>query len=419
MKTFHLRVFILLVFLLCGVSLAQHSIKFNPTSFLHKTIKTPPTSPVIIDSIVNISQDWWNNQKLVFNYDTSGKLNYYDVYSNIPGRNTYDYDSLGNLLCQTFTDSRRTYKYDENNNNISQLFERPQISHWVNYIYDTLIYDNTGQLIQVIDKYWLGEWSNTGRTSYFYKNGMVDSISFEGWNGSLWVIGNYTKLLYDSVGQPVTVISKRWNDTLWADYLNCTYTYDQAGNLISGLMVDLSGWHADYRFTYDYNSDNNFVHGTNEAKINGQWTPMDNVFYSSRTDIFDPGLLGTWSDFWFNLTIPSGAELNVYYKINPNYSIESVSDKNNIILKDYSLSQNYPNPFNPSTSIRFTIPSDGLVQLKVYDILGKEVATLVNEYKHNGDYEIKFDARNLSSGIYIYKINSGSFNQSKMMVLLK
>ncbi|GIV45299.1 MAG: hypothetical protein KatS3mg036_0117 [Ignavibacterium sp.] len=90
---------------------------------------------------------------------------------------------------------------------------------------------------------------------------------------------------------------------------------------------------------------------------------------------------------------------------------------------EFLLAQNYPNPFNPSTKIRFVIPNVGseLAQtvLKVYDILGNEVATLVNEEKPAGVYEVEFDARNLSSGIYFYKLSSGSFTETKKMILLR
>ncbi len=89
----------------------------------------------------------------------------------------------------------------------------------------------------------------------------------------------------------------------------------------------------------------------------------------------------------------------------------------------FSLEQNYPNPFNPSTKIRFSIPNLGsgltLTVLKVYDILGHEVATLVNEEKPAGVYEVEFNASQLSSGIYFYKLQAGSFNQSKKMIVLK
>jgi hypothetical protein len=93
--------------------------------------------------------------------------------------------------------------------------------------------------------------------------------------------------------------------------------------------------------------------------------------------------------------------------------------------KEYNLEQNYPNPFNPVTKIRYTVPSNAgsrhasTVQLKVYDILGNEVATLVNEEKEAGYYEVEFDARNIASGVYIYRLNSGKFISTKKMVVLK
>ena len=90
----------------------------------------------------------------------------------------------------------------------------------------------------------------------------------------------------------------------------------------------------------------------------------------------------------------------------------------------FSLEQNYPNPFNPSTSIKFSIPAVGTrlalsVQLKVYDVLGKEVATLVNEEKPAGSYEVKFDASKLASGIYYYQMRTGEYVETKKMILLK
>jgi hypothetical protein len=87
--------------------------------------------------------------------------------------------------------------------------------------------------------------------------------------------------------------------------------------------------------------------------------------------------------------------------------------------KEYSLGDNYPNPFNPSTTINYSLPVDEKVVLKVYDILGKEVAILVNEQKPAGNYQIKFNASLLSSGVYIYKLQAGDFISSKKMLLLK
>ena len=85
----------------------------------------------------------------------------------------------------------------------------------------------------------------------------------------------------------------------------------------------------------------------------------------------------------------------------------------------YSLSQNYPNPFNPSTKISFALPKAGNVKLVVYDILGREVATLVNEFETAGNHTVDFNASNLASGVYLYKIEAGTFTDTKKMLLVK
>jgi len=90
-----------------------------------------------------------------------------------------------------------------------------------------------------------------------------------------------------------------------------------------------------------------------------------------------------------------------------------------LIADKFELQQNYPNPFNPTTSISFSIPSSAFTSLKVYDIIGNEVATLVNEEKTAGNYEVRFNASSLTSGTYFYKLSAGSFTEVKKMILLK
>jgi hypothetical protein len=85
----------------------------------------------------------------------------------------------------------------------------------------------------------------------------------------------------------------------------------------------------------------------------------------------------------------------------------------------FELKQNYPNPFNPTTTISWQSPVGSHQTLKVYDVLGNEVATLVNEYREAGRYEVTFDASNLASGMYLYRLQSGSFVETKKMILIK
>ena len=89
------------------------------------------------------------------------------------------------------------------------------------------------------------------------------------------------------------------------------------------------------------------------------------------------------------------------------------------LLSGYLLTQNYPNPFNPVTKIIYSLPKQDFVTLKVYDMLGKVIATLVNEEKSAGIYEVEFDGSNLSSGVYFYEIQAGNFFETKKLMLLK
>ncbi|MFZ2866177.1 MAG: T9SS type A sorting domain-containing protein [Ignavibacteriaceae bacterium] len=101
------------------------------------------------------------------------------------------------------------------------------------------------------------------------------------------------------------------------------------------------------------------------------------------------------------------------------YKYSDIAEINFVLPAEFSVKQNYPNPFNPVTSIQYTIASKQFVTLKVYDILGNEVAKLVDEFKPAGSYEVNFDASGLSSGVYFYKITSGKFIETRKMLLMK
>ena len=127
-------------------------------------------------------------------------------------------------------------------------------------------------------------------------------------------------------------------------------------------------------------------------------------------------------DFGENFTAIKGCIINgVVYGDTTTVGVE---DEENPIANEFTLEQNYPNPFNPTTKIGFQISEFGFVSLKIYDVLGNEIATLVNEEKPAGEYEIAFDShsgevRNLVSGIYFYQLRAGDFVQTKKMILLK
>ncbi len=100
-------------------------------------------------------------------------------------------------------------------------------------------------------------------------------------------------------------------------------------------------------------------------------------------------------------------------------TVTSSNNEKDLIVENFKLHQNYPNPFNPTTTIKYSIPSDGFVKLSIFNSIGEEVSTLVNEFKPGGSYEVKIKGDGLTSGVYFYRIQAGSFIETKKMVLMK
>lgn len=160
---------------------------------------------------------------------------------------------------------------------------------------------------------------------------------------------------------------------------------------------------------------------------NGNWTLKAQVIGNKYIDTgveLNPPLGSEGQDVYYRIT----AMISIYQESEPSNEVhidarrikrKETDGNDSQPLLSYSLSQNYPNPFNPTTTISYSIKDVGLVELKVYDILGNEVAVLVNEQKASGNYSVKFDASNIPSGIYFYKLTSGNYTETKKLILVK
>ena len=147
-----------------------------------------------------------------------------------------------------------------------------------------------------------------------------------------------------------------------------------------------------------------YRNGNKIAFVEGNGTTTERQDYSFIDKNLQPGIYNyRLNQLDFDGTQEVVGELTVYLTLPEQFSLE----------------QNYPNPFNPSTTIKYSIPTSEFVTLKVYDVLGSEVATLVNEEKPAGSYEIDFNAAKLSSGIYFYILQAGSYTQTKKLILTK
>jgi len=152
--------------------------------------------------------------------------------------------------------------------------------------------------------------------------------------------------------------------------------------------------------------------------VNGMRIPLDFYFHDNDGSGWEGNL--AWSP---NNTDQAGKDPMewAYTWIGDTTHVATAVEKSEktLAVNSYSLAQNYPNPFNPSTIITYQMLRSGHVSIKVYNALGQEVATLVDEEKPAGSYQVEFNTVNLSSGVYFYKMRSGEFTDSKKLNLMK
>jgi len=242
-----------------------------------------------------------------------------------------------------------------------------------------------------------------------YRNGYIYKSDDNGetWVESLSGFQDYTVEFLKSDGEYVFAILHNYNYPYQDSSLGY-YSYDNGNNWID---LNISGVGSRVNSIGFYNDI--IVIGTDTSGV-FMSSDFGNNWISSNEGLSDNVIKGI-------VMLPDGLLLcgtekeGIYLAdLNPT----NVHNINNTAMQ-YSLFQNYPNPFNPNTIIKYSVPQISLVQIKVFDILGNEIATLINEIKPAGKYEIIWNALNLPSGIYFYQINAGGFVEAKKMVLIK
>jgi len=239
--------------------------------------------------------------------------------------------------------------------------------------------------------------------------------------------------------------------TSFTDSKNGNYSNNATVTMTLTDAIDISGY-TNPRLTFwtKFNIESNWDYGQVDVSTNNgsSWIPLEGEYTEPGTGSFQPtgeplydGVVSNWvqekislanylsNDFKvrFQLRTDGGVTRDGWYVDDIGiliYTIPTSALDDEVTVTKFELEQNYPNPFNPSTKIKYSIPSTvnhetSNVSLKIYDVLGNVVATLVNEDKSAGNYEIEFNASNLSSGIYYYRLVTGSFTDTKKMILLK
>jgi photosystem II stability/assembly factor-like uncharacterized protein len=232
--------------------------------------------------------------------------------------------------------------------------------------------------------------SNWTTQFYDYSAGVYNAMQFTDLNNG-WIVCDNGKVLHTIDG------GVNWN------YVNNTgINYQERSKAVFFLDAN-NGW-----ISSKDGSGNGIIQHTTDGGTN--WTTQTTPLNNSQ---------GGNAIFSICFVDAQTGWLTADYGKICRYTETTGVEENNNIPTEFTLSQNYPNPFNPSTNIRYSIGATQFVQLKVYDILGNEIAVLVNEQETAGSYKVDFDASMLGTGVYFYKLTAGSFSETKKMVLMK
>jgi hypothetical protein len=419
------------------------------------------------DAIGNILTDlrerwssglWVVTQSYTYTYDGKNNVtfsSYYWEYSQYPYRYTNTYDERGNRL--TFWSEKKmngrwvtcvrtkwsyaagsyviakfdsswsedghlsysthcwyTYGADEH-----MLLEMD--STWIGSASETpsrtaiSIYDTIGNLLEYQEWNWYGDWSNASRERYAYD---AYSNQLSGWHDSYysgsgqWINQDRWSRTYDSNNNQLSELDEKWTNDQWVFVGRLTCGYSSSSNVLSTLREYWNNgqWENGLRSTFAYDSEGNLTSFWSYCWRESTWIP---------TDLLDTRL----ASFSFSLTDSAG---NVYdfgsgynVTLTRRLLVAGVTAQSGSVPGIYSLAQNFPNPFNSSTTIKFELSGASHVDLIVCDILGRKVNVLLDEQKNPGVHEVKFNASNLPSGVYFYRLQAGSFTETRKLLLVR
>lgn len=265
--------------------------------------------------------------------------------------------------------------------------------------YFTIKYTSSG------DTVWYSKYNGTGNNTDIANQVAVDHI------GNTFVTGKS----YGGSANDYDIVTIKYNssgDSVWIKRFN-----GEASGFDEGIQVTVDAGGNSYVAGYSSGTTTAFDFTTVKYTETGaeEWVAK---YTNSSSAGSSEETSGIFIDEHSNIYITGMSALD-YATVKYIQSPTSVDDKNFQFPDEFSLYQNYPNPFNPNTVISWQSPVGSWQTLRVYDVLGNEVATLADEYKPAGSYEVEWDATDLSSGIYFYKLQAGDFIATKKMILIK
>lgn len=420
----------------------------------------------------------YSNAKLNPHEFIEDLLNYYSA-NNL--NNPDDVQSIEMLEClgerwensAWVNDFKEIMSYDANFNLSQTLTMVWENNAWVNESKWTYQYDSNGnQTSQLIEDWENNAWVQQTQWLYSYDaNGNETGWEWQVWENNSWK--GFMKWIYSYGANNLMtqMIQQMWDSGSYTDFTRITYTYDASSNLSEELMEMFLGiWMNNSKtfYTWDANHNNTEILSQNWDMMSNAWVNSSKETQTFNTNnliteyIFQEWSGSSWQNQWKYINHYTNSFLtlfqtyqwdgsswqnetkSIYTYDAQNFLTESLMqdwDGNNwvndskftytygepatsaedekISPLNFELKQNYPNPFNPSTTIEFSIANLSFVNLEVFDLLGKSVSILLSKELYPGNYTITFEGKNLTSGVYYYKLKSADCEITRKMMLIK
>jgi hypothetical protein len=369
---------------------------------------------------------WGNFIKISFFYNDDGllldkKIEFWNgVQWELTSQHYYSYDE-NNFLIQTIIESpdgnHQRYNYSNNadGNMTSFVLEEWKNDEWSNLKKELYTYYENKKIRTHTKQYWENSmWNNSSKKEYLYSynlNDKLDTLLINYFSGPFLNLRFSIRISY-SYGSNLNLETAKEDvkvGNYWENSSRKTFTYDSNHNLITEIS---EVWEEDYQTqdtSWVYHTRDIYTYDNNNDMILGEHEVWEGTYWAKRDCFAELKFYDSFGRFY---SFP-WMQIEVFYS----KTITSITDGDDY-PNSFVLFQNYPNPFNPQTVISYSIPKNEIVQLKIFDVLGNEVLTLVDEEQSAGSYNVSLDASNLSSGVYFYRFQSGDFVDTKKMILL-
>ena len=375
----------------------------------HPSFKLPGDqiyySPLDAWAVSEMITQLWDNSAWL----NMAKTNYFYGANGLP-TNDMNYSWSGT---DWGDNTRTTYTYNSNNLLELALTENWDGNAWVDQYRYSYTYNGQNKVLTwMAEGYNAGVWEKSSLYTYTYTGNNLTELLTQNWDGSAWV--NYIKTTneFNGLNLRTSSVTQMWVAGAWLNISKSINTYN-SNNLLSFELEQswaASAWADKSRSTYTYNSNNKMELNFTENYVSNAWVNHSQVLYTYDGDGNNiESLDQTWN---------SGAWEN-FFKLTMSYIWTTDVANNELPVSEFKLMNNYPNPFNPVTTINYSISKAANTKITVYNIIGSKVAVIFDEYKPVGNYSVQFNAASLPSGVYFYKLESGSYAAIKKFVLMK